>query len=408
MGQSKGRMNTKKMQTSMYREVVSLLTTAKSPQDGRRLPLAHDLVSIINSYTGDDIVRYAKECKWGPNVVPEQKNSITNTTRRIRTMDRLVQYASEEGYSYADIYNAFYAISPLMSQIIRLNKGQEWEPSDDWYIYDIYARVALCCVPNKSISYRCELGKKIFDDVNRMYAPEVAYKVKKFIKFLEQNLQRTNFYVGDKTFGERMCECVEHFCYLGMADTGFDQAATVIDTTHLILHFSFIHPKLWFNSPFLLAVSAVNSAVTFTGLGQFGNWYRVQCRTAVRAGVTLDSDQLQLLNTGSYVHVIENFGRRVQIDQPVRGFCSLHDGAGLDILRKASNSNILSKLSGFTHDDLQSPFRDMTRWIFTDRTTSYRGLKAMFTSPKHSAVALSRFQGGRLVTVHELAVDMEE
>merc|ERR1739842_271187 len=120
---------------------------------------------------------------------------------------------------------------------------------------------------------------------------------------------------------------------------------------HLILHYSLMHPKLWFREPYLQCCAAVNCAMTFLGKGSWGNWFSVEFRTAIRSGILLDSDTISLLNPGQEVHVVQKFGRRVQIDQPFCGFCSLHDGAGLVILKPLPNESLLVDLTGFEHDD---------------------------------------------------------
>ena len=100
---------------------------------------------------------------------------------------------------------------------------------------------------------------------------------------------------------------------------------------HILLNFSKMKKIFFFFDLLTFPISPLSFVCVYTYVCE-GNWYRVKCRTAVRRGVILDSDQVALINSGILVHVVEKFGRRVQIDNPYRGFCSLHDGAGLDIL----------------------------------------------------------------------------
>jgi len=62
------------------------------------------------------------------------------------------------------------------------------------------------------------------------------------------------------------------------------------------------------------------------------HWYRVCLNTIVRKGVKLDSERMRILPMGSRVHVVEVNDRRVQIDQPISGWCSLRSSNGDTIL----------------------------------------------------------------------------
>lgn len=63
-----------------------------------------------------------------------------------------------------------------------------------------------------------------------------------------------------------------------------------------------------------------------------GGWHRVCLNTIVRKGVALDSERLRILPMGSRVHVVEKAERRVRIDQPIAGWCSLKSSNGDTIL----------------------------------------------------------------------------
>ena len=63
-------------------------------------------------------------------------------------------------------------------------------------------------------------------------------------------------------------------------------------------------------------------------------FYSVSLTTIVRKGEALDSDGVMILQTGSRVNVTQRKGRRVRIDQPVTGWCSLISSNGHRILTK--------------------------------------------------------------------------
>jgi len=67
------------------------------------------------------------------------------------------------------------------------------------------------------------------------------------------------------------------------------------------------------------------------------HWYRVCLNTIVRKGVKLDSERMRILPMGSRVHVIDVQDRRVQIDQPINGWCSLRSSNGDTILTPLSD-----------------------------------------------------------------------
>lgn len=63
-----------------------------------------------------------------------------------------------------------------------------------------------------------------------------------------------------------------------------------------------------------------------------GQWHRVCLNTIVRKGRELDSERLRILPMGSRVRVQETCDRRVRIDMPVAGWCSLRSSNGDTIL----------------------------------------------------------------------------
>jgi len=75
-------------------------------------------------------------------------------------------------------------------------------------------------------------------------------------------------------------------------------------------------------------------------------WHRVCLNTIVRATKELDSARLRILPMGSRVNVVEVVGRRVKIDQPIDGWCSIESSNGDLILSKTSSED-----NGGTGDD---------------------------------------------------------
>jgi len=67
-------------------------------------------------------------------------------------------------------------------------------------------------------------------------------------------------------------------------------------------------------------------------------WHRVQLNTIVRKTIALDSDRLRILPMGSRVYVIEQKERRVKINQPIEGWCSLSSSNGDQILVKLESA----------------------------------------------------------------------
>lgn len=61
--------------------------------------------------------------------------------------------------------------------------------------------------------------------------------------------------------------------------------------------------------------------------------------TIVRKEVKLDSERLRILPMGSRVNVVKKEGRRVMIDQPIKGWCSLSSSNGDTILKPLSEDS---------------------------------------------------------------------
>jgi len=64
------------------------------------------------------------------------------------------------------------------------------------------------------------------------------------------------------------------------------------------------------------------------------DWFRVCLNTIVRKGQKLDSERLRILPMGSKVRVRKRVDRRVLIDKPLDGWCSLKSSNGDTILTK--------------------------------------------------------------------------
>jgi len=65
-----------------------------------------------------------------------------------------------------------------------------------------------------------------------------------------------------------------------------------------------------------------------------GEWYAVKENTVVRQQRQLSSPQVRILTAGLKVRVVEIFGRRARIDDPVEGWTSLASAEGIVILEK--------------------------------------------------------------------------
>jgi len=68
-------------------------------------------------------------------------------------------------------------------------------------------------------------------------------------------------------------------------------------------------------------------------------WHRVCLNTIVRATKDLESARLRILPMGSRVNVVEVDGRRVRIDEPIGGWCSIESSNGDLILSPTTNDD---------------------------------------------------------------------
>jgi len=74
-----------------------------------------------------------------------------------------------------------------------------------------------------------------------------------------------------------------------------------------------------------------------------GEWHRVMLNTIVRKGVALDSERLRILPMGSRVYVTSQLERRVEITEPIHGWCSLKSSNGDTILTPVQDGNNTQK-----------------------------------------------------------------
>ena len=68
--------------------------------------------------------------------------------------------------------------------------------------------------------------------------------------------------------------------------------------------------------------------------------HRVCLNTIVRKTEALDSERLKILPMGSRVNVVQRKDRRVRIDAPIAGWCSLISTIGDTILTKIDASEV--------------------------------------------------------------------
>lgn len=79
-------------------------------------------------------------------------------------------------------------------------------------------------------------------------------------------------------------------------------------------------------------------------------WHRVCLNTIVRATKELESARLRILPMGSRVNVIEVNGRRVRIDQPIDGWCSIESSNG-DLILSPTQTDGMGDGEGVTSPD---------------------------------------------------------
>jgi len=89
------------------------------------------------------------------------------------------------------------------------------------------------------------------------------------------------------------------------------------------------------------------------------DWYRVQMNTVVRQGKDLNTERIKILPMGSRVRVLEICNRRVRIDKPVPGWCSLKSAQGEFILKPMDDDD----------EDLSTPRYGLNA---SERTASLR------------------------------------
>lgn len=91
-------------------------------------------------------------------------------------------------------------------------------------------------------------------------------------------------------------------------------------------------------------------------------WHRVCLNTIVRKEKVLDSERLRILPMGSRVNVVEKQGRRVRIDQPISGWCSLNSSNG-DTILKPLDANQTSKMVAPTPRSGQAAVTNLTEKV---------------------------------------------
>jgi hypothetical protein len=170
MGHSYSQAERRNLAT-VHKQVIKLLISNSMDRQRNRFEcgFASVLVSLINDFTGDQMIHQCKNLRWPP--VKDTVVSNTISSRRTRLMDRVVRYGVAAQLSDADLYTCMFAISPLVQEIIYANMGRPWESSTDWYIYDIFARVSIIShMPDKLASEDWRLIKedlKKFTKMNR-------------------------------------------------------------------------------------------------------------------------------------------------------------------------------------------------------------------------------------------------
>lgn len=363
--------------------------------------LVNVLTSAIEDYAANDILKNCRKCKWSHSHNNED-TTLGYVARRTRFMDRIICYAEQYELSHADVYNIFYCVIPVTKHIVRINKRTPWEITNDWGIYDIYARLAIIAVSLKlkkemnnnelSIWEKKEMAE-IERDVRRNYEEMFWEPIFMICDALVTRINNSSIIVANTTVGDAMSTALEHFSYLASSCANDE---TIVHVAHFIMYFTLFEPRLIKHDIFNLVYSSVNSAVTFLGTGSWGSWYQVKLRSMIRKGVLLDSDRMRVIEKGSLVHVIEHFGRRVQVNEPVHGFCSLHDGSNSVILEPndpQGDDELLINMCKMEHVEFQM-FRDLQRWAFSDKPSMY--LKLKFSNEKYSEISKYTFQSGYL------------
>lgn len=117
-------------------------------------------------------------------------------------------------------------------------------------------------------------------------------------------------------------------------------------------------------------------------LTKIGGWHRVCLNTIVRKGVALDSERLRILPMGSRVHVVEKAERRVRIDQPIAGWCSLKSSNGDTILTPLDEQEVSIATPAASASNFQA---QQEKW--TQRTENY---KQQYSSAEERQQAVQR------------------
>jgi len=99
--------------------------------------------------------------------------------------------------------------------------------------------------------------------------------------------------------------------------------------------------------------------------------HRVCLNTIVRKTEALNSDRLKILPMGSRVNVVQQKDRRVRIDQPIEGWCSLVSTNGAIILKKieASELNVKTPQARDPNrpEHLKTKLQDLTKSLSQQR-----------------------------------------
>lgn len=108
------------------------------------------------------------------------------------------------------------------------------------------------------------------------------------------------------------------------------------------------------------------------------DWYRVCLNTIVRKGQKLDSERLRILPMGSKVRVRKRVDRRVLIDKPLDGWCSLKSSNGDTILTKMAPDEAPETPSGSNLHEKAEREREHYQTLQTDMATQVQasGLNA--------------------------------
>lgn len=121
-------------------------------------------------------------------------------------------------------------------------------------------------------------------------------------------------------------------------------------------------------------------------MGAVLGWHRVCLNTIVRATKELESARLRILPMGSRVNVVEVVGRRVRIDQPIDGWCSIESSNGDLILSPTQADEPISTNEGIQSPpvDAQTEFMQQRAQDLTKELAELRWLRAEFQNQNAS------------------------